>query len=332
MVVSLESVHANIYSQDADERIFALRELSILGLKGEHAGISLVVNCLEEKDERVRKAAAEALRKFADKGHPKIIAALLPKLRHRRSNVKKVVLEFLGELSEVGDKHVVTEVCTCFERHAFSAEVASAAVDTLGVLALQGDQADQEFVVTSMTSLLSHKPVDVRKAAVQALPKLSERGITIDISRVSGCLDDTQSEVRIAAIKAIAKIAIKGDKDALKAVSGCFSDEECQVRLAAMCAIAEIAEKGNANAFAYSRLVGLQHGKEGGSREHEASSSTSTLPPIPPRQETPEPREDSIRDCSYALLNPTCRRRSAPRANDEGETVDGRLPPKCNLQ
>ena len=61
-------------------------------------------NGFEEKDDRVRQAAIEALRQFATKGDPRIIAALLAKLQHTRNSVKTVALELLGELTEVTDQ------------------------------------------------------------------------------------------------------------------------------------------------------------------------------------------------------------------------------------
>jgi len=310
VVVSLDVVRAYLNSQDASsdirvaKRVFALQELGILGLKGGTAGIATVVNCLEEKDERVCQAAVESLRQFAMKGDQRIIAALIAKLQHKRSNVKKVALGFLGELTELGDHNVVTEVCACLEHHVTSASVTMAAVATLCTLALQGDQ---DHIVSSLTNLLVHKSKNVRKVVIQSLVKLSERGIAISVSAVSACTADTQSEVRIATLKAITKFAAKGDQEALFAVSDCLGDPQHEVRiaslkaiakiavkgnqdalmavslsvadtdsgvrLAALCAIAEIADKGDENAFAYSRLLGRPRRKFAGSDAQGAASS-----------------------------------------------------------
>jgi len=259
LVVTLDVVRANLNSQDgcsdirSSKRVFALQELGMLGLKGGQAAIGLVVNCLEEKDERVYRAAIDALTSFATKGNQDIIAALMPKLKHKRCQVKKVALEFLGKLTEVGDQKVINGICACLEQHVINAEVTTAAIEALCLLALQGDQ---DCIVASLTNILCHKSKLVRKVAVQALVRFSQRGISIDISALSTCLVDTQSEVRVATLKAIAKIARKGDQEALTAVSVCIADTESSVRLAALCAMAEIAEKGDDNAFSYSRLLG----------------------------------------------------------------------------
>lgn len=285
VVVSLDVVRSNINCKDAcsdvraAKRVFALQELGILGLKGGHAGIALVVNCLEEKEERVCRAAIDALSKFAAKGNQDIIAALVPKLKHKRCNVKRVALEFLGQLAEVGDRNVITEVCSCLEQHVTSAEITAAAIETLGTLALQGDR---DCITLSLTQLLCHRSKLVRKAGVQSLTKLAERGVAIKISAVSGCLVDTQPEVRIATLKAIAKIAVKGDQNALRAVSGCVADAESSVRLAALCAMAEIAEKGDENAFAYSRLLGGYRRRSGqgtSTSSDDGRTTGSTHPP-----------------------------------------------------
>lgn len=314
LVVSLEGIRANINNQDSDseirssKRVFALRELGILGLKGELSGISTVVNCLEEKDERVRVAAIEALSKFATKGNQLLIGTLLPKLKHKRSEVKQVVLEFLGQLAEVGDHNVVREVCECFEHHVTNAELTAAAIATLGTLALQGDQ---DVIISSLTSLLSHKNKAVRKATVQAFATVAERGVVVGVSVVSGSLVDTQSDVRIAALKAIPKIAVKGDKEAIKAVSVCVKDAETRVRLSALCAMATIAEKGDRNTFAYSRLIGEK-------KKRESATAQGSNPGV----EDARPRaivmlrsllglEDGSRECfGDSLCTPSCMRRA----------------------
>jgi len=314
LVVSLDVVGGLstvvVSQQDASsdtrgaKRVFALQELGILGMKDGQAGIARVVNCLEEKDDRVCQAAIEALRQFATKGDQRIVAALIAKLQHTRSNVKKVALELLGDLTEVGDHNVVTQVCACLEHDVTSASVTTAAVATLCTLALQGDQ---EYIVASLTKLVSHKSKNVRKVAIQSLVKLSERGIAISVSAVSSCTADSQSdvriatlkaitkfadtgdqealfaasdclgdpehEVRIASLKAIAQIAVKGDQDAMMAVSLSVADADSGVRLAALCAIAEIADKGDENAFAYSRLLGRPRRKSGGASGQGAASS-----------------------------------------------------------
>lgn len=280
------------------KRVFALQEHGILGMRDGQAGIARVVNCLEEKDDRVRQAAIEALRQFATKGDPRIIAALLAKLQHTRNSVKTVALELLGELTEVGDHNVVAQVCACLEHHVTNASVTTAAIATLCTLALQGDQ---EYIVASLTQIVGHNSKVVRKVAIQSLVKLAERGIAISVSAVSACIADAQSEVRIAALKAIttfadtgdqealfaasdclgdpehevriaslkaiAQIAVKGDQDAMMAVSLSVADADSGVRLAALCAIAEIAEKGEENAFAYSQLLGRPRHKSGGASD-----------------------------------------------------------------
>jgi HEAT repeat protein len=251
VVVSLDVVRSNMNSQDtcpdvrAQKRVFALRELGILGMKGGSASIAIVVNSLEEKDERVCAAAVDALRQFAARGNQQIIAALLPKLKHKRSNVKKLALELLRELAEVGDRDIVAEIVACFEQHAASTGVPEAAVATLLALALQGDQ---EHIVGAVTSLIFHRSKMVRKAAVEALIQFSEMGIVIGLSAWVGCLEDSQPEVRTATLKAMAKFCGKGDQDALTAVCGCVGDTEGKVRLAALCAISKIAEKGDKDA------------------------------------------------------------------------------------
>jgi len=316
LVVSLDGIHSNINNQDADaevraaKRVFALRELGILGLKGEISGITIVVNCLEEKDERVRVAAIESLSKFATKGNQLVIGALLPKLKHKRSEVKQVVLEFLGQLTEVGDHNVINEICDCFEHHVTNAELTAAAIATLGTLAVQGDQ---EIVVASLTKLLNNKNKVVRKVTVQAMATLAERGIVISVSVMSACLVDAQSDVRIAALKAIPKIAKKGDAEALRAVSVCVKDTETRVRLGALCAMASIAEKGDRSSFAYSRLI---HDKKKAPTNREGSRSNI---------EDGRPRAivmirsllglegDGSREClGDSLCTPSCMRRAGP--------------------
>jgi len=252
VVVSLDVVRSNMNCQDpspeirSKQRVFALRELGILGLKGGDASINIVVNSLEEKDERVCKAAMEALRSFAPKGNQQIIAALIPKLKHKRCNVKKVALGLLGELAEVGDRQVVYEIVTCFEQHVTSVGVPQAAIATLGAWALAGDQ---DYIVAEFTILTSNKSRSVRRAAVDALVKFGDLGIAIEISTWCKCLDDSQFEVRTASLKAIAKFAEKGDQEALKAVGDCVVDTVGRVRLAALCAISKLAEKGDPDAL-----------------------------------------------------------------------------------
>lgn len=347
VVVSLDVVRANINSKDAcsdvraAKRVYALQELGVLGLRGGHAGIALVVNCLEEKDERVCRAAIEALSKFAVRGNKEIIAALLPKLKHKRCNVKRIVLEFIGQLAEVGNQGVVNEICSCLEQHVTSAEVTAAAIDTLSTLALQGDQ---EYIVACLTSTLAHKSKLVRRVAVQALAKLAERGIAISIVPVSGCLADTHPEVRIAALKAVAKIAGKGDQDALKAVGCCIADAESSVRLAALCAMAEIAGKGDENAFAYTRLFGAYKRRSDGAsvpgtsasseegriiQSHPfaaaldaQSQSSNTSSCAPSSQVTSHGLGDGSGDCIGA-----CNRRAASSSDDAN-----RQKSLCNMQ
>jgi len=350
LVVSLDGIHSNINNQDTDsevrcsKRVFALRELGILGLKGELSGVTTVVNCLEEKDERVRVAAIEALSKFASKGNQLLIGALIPKLKHKRAEVKQVVLEFLGQLVEVGDHNVVREVCDCFKHHVTNAELTAAAIATLGTLALQGDQ---DYIVSSLTNLLSHKNKVVRKITVQSLATLAERGIVISVSAMTASLVDTQSEVRIAALKAIPKIAMKGDKEALKAVSVCVKDTETRVRLAALCAMATIAEKGERNTFAYSRLIGEKKQKREGAN---TQGSTQGVEDGRPRAivmiRSLLGLEDGSREClGDSLCTPSCMRRaSTPNVNvssssssahvssDSAQESGEEGAKKCNMQ
>jgi len=347
LVVSLDGVRALINNQDTDsevrssKRVFALRELGILGLKGELSGVSTVVNCLEEKDERVRVAAIEALSKFATKGNQLLIGALIPKLKHKRAEVKQVVLEFLGQLAEVGDHNVLSEVCECFEHHVTNAELTAAAIATLGTLALQGDQ---DFIISSLTNLLSHKNKAVRKATVQSLATLAERGIVIGVSAMSCCLVDTQSEVRIAALKAIPRIAVKGDKAAIKAVSVCVKDTETRVRLSALCAMASIAEKGEKNTFAYSQLIGEKKKREGANTQGSNSCVEDGRPRAIIMMRSLLGLEDGSREClGDSLCTPSCMRRadrpnvnvsssSASRRSDSAQDSSDEGVEKCNLQ
>lgn len=328
VVVSLDVVHSNLNDDRVAKRVFALEELGILGLKGGDATVGIVVNCLEEKDERVQAAAAEALKKFATRGNQQIVTALLSKLKHKRSSVKKVVLNFLADLVEVSDQVALAEICSCFEQHASCSEVSMAAVEALGTLALQGDHT---CIVNALTGLLSQKPKQVRKAAVRALAKLAERGVAIEVSAVTVGLSDVQSDVRIATLKAIAKICRKGDQDALTALTVCIADADCMVRLAALCAMGEIHDKGDKAAFAYSRLVG-RSGRERKGASSEVSHTSGDEARMPVAAEDADAFDKYFAKDGRLILPPSCKRRANASCNSD---EDGRSPTvanSCNMQ
>lgn len=87
-----------------------------MGFRGGSALINTVAASLEDRDDRVQKVAADALLRIASKGDKTVTKALLPRLRHKRSDVKQAALQLLVQLGTKGDENAICAARVGLER------------------------------------------------------------------------------------------------------------------------------------------------------------------------------------------------------------------------
>lgn len=161
----------------------------------QRAALPLLLDRLAlDRDERVRRQAANELRRLAD---PSTVPALTAALRDRSLTVRIAAVEALGAIK---DRSVTTEILRQMRsRHA---ELRRSAVEALGALR---DPAAQPLVAQRTRD----RDVNVRRAAVKALGRYKDRGAMPVFIRTLRDRDDT---VRQLAMKALAPLL---DHDAL---------------------------------------------------------------------------------------------------------------------
>lgn len=90
---------------------------------------------------------------------------------------------------------------------------------------------------------------ETRRAAVQALPHVLQKGDDYAIVTVTTCCSDADARVRRAAIRVLPQVVGKGDERAIRALLDCCKDADRHVRHEAVVALPQVAKKGNERAI-----------------------------------------------------------------------------------
>lgn len=192
-----------------------------LGKLGGPSAVAPLVDCLEDKDRSVARAAAESLGKI---GLP-ALRPLTERLHHTSAEVRRAAVQALGQLR---DKQAIQPLIASLEDR--EGLVRGEAAGALGVL---GDPEAIEPLVVC----LRDEVVAVRIASASALGKLGDKRA---VGGLIACLRDSEPAPRAAAVEALGRL---GDPAAVGSLIPCLRDEEFAVRRAAVDALGKLGDK-----------------------------------------------------------------------------------------
>mmetsp|Transcript_16782 Transcript_16782/g.29944 ORF Transcript_16782/g.29944 Transcript_16782/m.29944 type:complete len:463 (-) Transcript_16782:2-1390(-) len=249
MVVSAEyAVQAVLNSQHAERQLEALRGLVHISSQGGEAAIAAVIQCFSSgnHDTVVRRAAVIALSEMVQQGAgvatdelcsacvwepaPKIRLEALRALMHTAAEVDERVIVCLGCCLQDDDIHVRSEAINFIAR--------AANVDC------------HERIMAEIRPRLDDQQAFVRKAAVQCLARVAEKGDHFAVPLVISRLEDPDVATRCAALHSVSRMVEKGDHAATLAVGARLTDFSAEVRCAAVEALSHIAERGDSKTCA----------------------------------------------------------------------------------
>mmetsp|Transcript_49969 Transcript_49969/g.144946 ORF Transcript_49969/g.144946 Transcript_49969/m.144946 type:complete len:346 (-) Transcript_49969:193-1230(-) len=235
MVLMLEATTTALEIGSSNQKIEALIDLSVLGVKSGNAGVALVSARLEDRDQHVRDAAVQTLGKVAGTDNPAALSIIFDYLLHEDLDVKSAAACATAKVASKGNSQAVGCLCARLQDEPY---VLCPVLEALSTVARRGDVS----TVAQILKCLQHPDFMVRVDALRALGAVAERGAEPYLEHLSGCLEDQESCVRQAAVEALGLLAPQGSQEALSRLKAYMQDEDFLVRRSAVLALADVAE------------------------------------------------------------------------------------------
>lgn len=163
----------------------------------------LLSNQFLNPNRKIREAASQILVGLAVPGHPATIDALVELMSHESGPVRKEACHLLSQLALVADDKAIVALGKMISDT--DGDVKAEAVRGMGVVA--GCKNDR-LVVLTLAEKLQNKDWSVRECAAGAMLMHTERGNDLALATVSGLLLHQDVYVRLTAVETIKKLAL----------------------------------------------------------------------------------------------------------------------------
>merc|ERR1711924_323553 len=196
MLVSMQSVLAQLESGLVTESLKAFRALVVLGQRGRSAAFGLTAKYLDHDSLFVRDQAFSAVMAMTGKGDPDAVALLLARVNHADWRVRCAVIRFLGSAAACGDKDVTHVLARSLGDS--RKEVVLRAMQSIIDLASANDRTALAQVMSS--GCLAHQDWHIRKAVLQTIAVLPGSCDEETVAVVRSLTEDVNSKVRAVAL------------------------------------------------------------------------------------------------------------------------------------
>jgi len=204
----------------------ALKALSQLAEKGNDMVFAEVQSRLGHADPEVRATALKALPHILEQGDERGVTAVIDRLEDPVFNVRRTALETLGLVARHGDQSTIISLCNRLGSN--MEEIRITMAQALTQVVNYGDKA----TVLTLSQRLQDGSVDVKLAVIHALTHaVSSQSEGHGMATAALCerCEDPDRHVRRAALEALPKIAPPEDKHATEAAETCLQDEDAEV-------------------------------------------------------------------------------------------------------
>ena len=236
VVRRLDSVHAVVRKNAAEV-------LVTLTLPGAPAVADALLRALEDPDPEVRIAALRGLESQVRRGESRPVALVLQQLEHPFHEVRAAAARCLEAVAVAGDRAVITSLCSLLDDankdlygHFTVRPTALRALSTLacGSNGRMTPRATREAAAAALRQL-GEDDWSLRRAAVQALPLITDCRLEPYVGRLISGLEDQNLHVRGECAAALASLFDPGDRwlSAVTALRLVISDSHVRATAAA---------------------------------------------------------------------------------------------------
>lgn len=241
LVTHEESLRA-LRSREPERQINVLQALQAVGQEAGRDVVAAVTSVMKDRTEsvEVRHAAITALPHISPLGDKALIKDLLRGFSDGRSTRLKAI-EAAGVLGDRGERMLLPEIISQLDSR--SGCIRCAAVLAIGRVA-HGSEECRQTAISALSGVLGFdEDIRVRTAAVKAFRKVAQRSDHVS-GVVATATTDLSLEVRMAALKALPDVAEAGEESAVSAAVNCLYDENAQIRCHALAALSVLARGG----------------------------------------------------------------------------------------
>jgi len=225
-----------------DGDISAVVELRMGRAKGDEKSIEASRKCLEYTSPGMRKAALATLGELTNTGDKAVISDIVRCLADKQAGVRNAAVCALRKICQPGDPEIVRQVMGLLRGPASFLETALVA---LRVVSKVGDPA----VVKAVLPLTLDRSPAVREAAVIVVGEVAEEGDTLATAAVMEAMEDPETEVRGCASVALGKLLEANNQPLCPKMKDLLKHYNGHVRTATVRALAAVAKRGGATAL-----------------------------------------------------------------------------------
>jgi HEAT repeat protein/energy-coupling factor transporter ATP-binding protein EcfA2 len=229
--------------------------------------VDIVLPALQDKNNRVRAAAAESLGNLGVTDES-VISALVAALQDEKEQVRREAAASLGRLGVTDDSVISALVAALQDEDDSARALAFISLGNLGVTDSLGNLGvTNDSVISALVAALQDKDDEVREDAAGSLGLL---GVTDDlvISALVAALQDEKEWVRQKAVESLGRLGVT-DESVISALVAALQDEKERVRREAAASLGHL---GVTDESVISALVAALQDKDDEVREDAAGS------------------------------------------------------------
>lgn len=240
MVITYEDVYKGLTDKNTDMRCAAVASLPYMARVDQEQAIAALRDSMEDQEWEVRREAVEIVPELLPPGDKGAVAATMARVTDSSCSVRQAAVRAVGRLlpEGCGDETTISMAIALLEDD--NDDVRRAATATLAHVVDPSDAESREGVVATLAQSVQHWSPLVKRAAMESLSLVAEKGDDRVVEIMKRHLKDDMGLLRQAAVLALGKVASTGDPRIISLVKQSSKDKDARVRMAAAAALAEL--------------------------------------------------------------------------------------------